>query len=158
YTTLSSVNRIRNGQAALNEISDDLARLDRSDQKSADDAVAGETAEAIDALPVAPVEPVTTPSPFRLPMTLVDSVAFDRVSFRYPGSQRFARDEVSFSISRGSSVALVGRSGAGKTTVVDLLLGLFPVTDGEIRVDDTPLDAATIAAWRKRVGYVPQDV
>jgi ABC-type multidrug transport system fused ATPase/permease subunit len=162
YTTLSSINRIRNGQAALNEISYDLERLDPTRLEPA------ETLEPVESLePEEPAEPTVAAdaaeparagSPFRLPMTMVDSLEFDRVSFRYPGADRLALDAVSFTIARGSSVALVGRSGAGKTTVVDLLLGLFPVTDGEIRVDGVALDSATVKAWRRRVGYVPQEV
>jgi ABC-type multidrug transport system fused ATPase/permease subunit len=55
-------------------------------------------------------------------------------------------------------VALVGRSGAGKTTAVDLLLGLFPPTSGEITVDGQALIESNLQQWRSRISYVPQEV
>jgi len=79
------------------------------------------------------------------------------VSFRYPVASTNAVDHVSLDIQFGKTTALVGASGSGKSTMVDLLLGLLRPSDGQILVDDTPLDHAT-KAWRARVGYVPQDV
>lgn len=79
------------------------------------------------------------------------------VSFRYPISSTNAVDHVSLDIEFGKTTALVGASGSGKSTMVDLLLGLLTPTSGQILVDDTPLHHAT-TAWRARVGYVPQDV
>jgi ATP-binding cassette, subfamily B, bacterial PglK len=87
------------------------------------------------------------------------SLRFDHVGFRYPGSPVAALDDVSFEIPKGSFVGIVGPSGAGKTTMVDLMLGLFEPTAGRIRIDDTVLaEPAVIDAWRRCVGYVPQDV
>ncbi|PKQ17913.1 MAG: ABC transporter ATP-binding protein [Actinobacteria bacterium HGW-Actinobacteria-8] len=79
------------------------------------------------------------------------------ISFRYPSASTNAVDHVSIDIEFGKTTALVGASGSGKSTMVDLLLGLLTPSDGQILVDDTPLSHAT-TAWRKRVGYVPQDV
>jgi len=82
----------------------------------------------------------------------------DRVSFRY--SVENAEDavtDVTMKIPFGSAVALVGSSGAGKSTMIDLLLGLMEPTKGTISVDGISL-AELKTAWRSRVGYVPQDV
>ena len=79
------------------------------------------------------------------------------VSFTYPGAEVPALRAVDLDIPLGSSVALVGASGAGKSTLVDVLLGLLVPQQGEIRVDDRPLQDV-LAAWRSRVGYVPQEV
>ncbi len=82
----------------------------------------------------------------------------DRVSFRYSSENaEDAVSDVTMKIPFGSAVALVGSSGAGKSTMIDLLLGLMEPTTGTISVDGIPL-AELKTAWRSRVGYVPQDV
>jgi ATP-binding cassette subfamily C protein len=84
-------------------------------------------------------------------------IRFDRVSFLYDTDAEPAVHEVSIEIPFGTNVAFVGASGAGKSTMVDLLLGLIEPTSGEVLVDDIPLQSLT-AAWRSRVAYVPQEV
>jgi ABC-type multidrug transport system fused ATPase/permease subunit len=79
------------------------------------------------------------------------------VEFTYPGVDAPALTNVSLTIPMGSTLGLVGTSGAGKTTLVDLLLGLLVPSSGSIALDGTPLEEV-LAAWRARVGYVPQDV
>lgn len=64
---------------------------------------------------------------------------------------------VSFRIAKGTVTALVGRSGAGKTTIADLLLGLLTPTAGEILIDGVPLTPDNLPAWRHALGYVPQE-
>jgi ABC-type multidrug transport system fused ATPase/permease subunit len=82
------------------------------------------------------------------------TIRFDRVSYHYPGAAKDAVSDVTFSIGRGQSVALVGRSGAGKTTIADLLLGLLAPTSGRIEFEGAS-NAASSAA-RLVMGYVPQ--
>ena len=64
---------------------------------------------------------------------------------------------VSFRIAKGTVTALVGRSGAGKTTIADLLLGLLTPTAGGILIDGVPLTPDNLPAWRHALGYVPQE-
>jgi len=85
------------------------------------------------------------------------SLVFDDVAFRYGPDAEDAVRGISLEIPFGSKVAFVGQSGAGKSTMVDLVLGLIEPTSGTIRVDDLPLHEVT-RSWRSRVGYVPQDV
>jgi len=85
------------------------------------------------------------------------SLRFNSVSFRYSPEAPFAVRDVDLSIPFGASVAIVGASGAGKSTVVDLLLGLIEPTSGSIEIDGERLVDYT-ASWRSRVAYVPQDV
>jgi ABC-type multidrug transport system fused ATPase/permease subunit len=80
-----------------------------------------------------------------------------RVTFRYDPDAGPAVDDVSLSIPFGSSVAFVGASGSGKSTMVDLLLSLLEPTEGDLSVDGVPLIELT-RSWRDRVAYVPQDV
>lgn len=84
-------------------------------------------------------------------------IDLDRVSFRYAADAPLAVDDVSLSIRFGTTVAFVGSSGAGKSTIVDLILGLMQPTSGTISIDGEPLTQFT-TAWRSRVAYVPQDV
>ncbi|MBO0979385.1 ABC transporter ATP-binding protein [Microbacterium sp. SD291] len=84
-------------------------------------------------------------------------LVLDNVAFTYPGAETPALSGVSLKIPLGTHVAFVGSSGAGKSTMVDLILGLLTPTAGEIRLDDTDL-SEVLGAWRRRVGYVPQDV
>lgn len=84
-------------------------------------------------------------------------LALTDVTFRYSPDAPPALDHVSLDIPLGSSVAFVGASGSGKSTMVDLLLSLLEPTDGALTVDGLPLTALR-NAWRARVGYVPQEV
>jgi len=86
-----------------------------------------------------------------------ERIVLDRVTFRYSNEAPPAVREVTLEIPLGSSVAFVGASGSGKSTMVDLLLTLLEPTSGDIRLDNTPLSEVR-TAWRSRVGYVPQEV
>jgi ATP-binding cassette subfamily C protein len=84
-------------------------------------------------------------------------LTFDGVSFRYASDADLALEDINLSIPFGSTVSFVGASGAGKSTMVDLLLGLIEPTAGTIEIDDHALGDYT-NSWRSRVAYVPQDV
>lgn len=86
-----------------------------------------------------------------------DSLSFKDVAFSYPGGKEALRG-INFNIKKGEVVAVVGPSGAGKTTLVDLLLRLFRPTNGKIFLDKAPIENISLDDWRRRVGYVSQDV
>ncbi len=85
-------------------------------------------------------------------------IRFNGVTFHYPGASVPALRNLSLVIAAKSTYAFVGSTGAGKTTVVDLLLGLFSPSGGSILVDGVPLTADRMPAWRGGVGYVPQSI
>jgi ABC-type multidrug transport system fused ATPase/permease subunit len=85
------------------------------------------------------------------------ALEFDGVSLQYPAREIAALHGVSFRIDRGRTLAIVGASGAGKTTIVNLLLRLFDPTDGRILVDGEPLAELTRSAWLDTIGYVSQE-
>ncbi|MDQ7247970.1 ABC transporter ATP-binding protein [Dongia sedimenti] len=87
---------------------------------------------------------------------LNDACRFDRVTFSY-GAKPVLKD-VSLEIPAGRITTLIGESGSGKTTIADLLLGLFVVDSGRITLDGVPLDEIDLLRWRSMVGYVPQEV
>jgi ATP-binding cassette, subfamily C, bacterial len=91
----------------------------------------------------------------RKPPPLVDKITFEGVSFSY-GNETIL-DQLSAEIPAGKVTAIVGPSGIGKTTLADLLAGLYDPDDGEIRVDGVLLSEIDQMAWRRSIGYVPQD-
>lgn len=87
----------------------------------------------------------------------IADIQLKEVSVTYPGSQHKAVDNVDLSIHQGEIVAIVGPSGAGKTTLIDLLMGVLSPENGDIRISNKiPLEA--ISTWPGSIGYVPQDV
>jgi ATP-binding cassette subfamily C protein len=84
-----------------------------------------------------------------------DRIEATRVSFTYDGAAAPVLQDVSLSIARGESVAIVGATGSGKTTLVDILIGLLAPSSGSVLVDGTPI-ANRLPAWQAGIGYVPQ--
>ena len=83
---------------------------------------------------------------------------FDRVTCRYDERAGApALRDVDLQLLAGTTTAIAGASGAGKTTIADLLLGLLTPAQGEIRIDGVRLDPSTLSSWRSQVAYVPQD-
>jgi ATP-binding cassette subfamily B multidrug efflux pump len=80
------------------------------------------------------------------------------ISFVYPDSGIKALDQISFSINSGESLAIIGTTGSGKSTIANLLMRMYDPDSGEILIDGKDIKAYDIAALRKQIGYVPQDV
>lgn len=91
-------------------------------------------------------------------MVIKGQITFKNVSFTYPNSNNTAIKNLSFELKAGQSVALFGRTGSGKTTVANLLVRLFDVTDGEIIIDGINIKNIPLETLRKSIGYVPQEV
>jgi len=88
----------------------------------------------------------------------VGEISFVNVTFDYPGSGILALKEVSFSVKPGEKVAIVGRTGSGKSTVAGLLCRMYDPSEGEVRLNGKSLKMYNLDALRERIGYVPQDV
>jgi subfamily B ATP-binding cassette protein MsbA len=84
------------------------------------------------------------------------SIEFDEVSFQYEPNQNVLQD-ISFTIKKGEKIAIVGSSGSGKTTLTNLLLRLYDVTGGEIRIDNTPIKKIKLKSLRALFGIVTQE-
>jgi ATP-binding cassette subfamily B protein len=85
-------------------------------------------------------------------------VTFHGVGFRYPGTARDVLRDVSFHVAQGETLALVGDTGAGKSTVAHLLSRFYDASAGEVRVDGVPVRRWTLAGLRRGIALVPQDV
>lgn len=90
-------------------------------------------------------------------LTFTDEINIDRLSFRYKEESDYVIDQASFSIKKGSRVGIVGESGQGKTTLLDLLLGLLKPESGQILVDGVNIED-NMEGWHRLIGYVPQSV
>lgn len=83
-------------------------------------------------------------------------IAFENVSFSY-GERGEVLDDVSFTVRKGEKIAVVGASGAGKSTIVSLLMGFLEPTKGTIRIDGKPIASFEKPSWRSHIGFVGQD-
>ena len=91
------------------------------------------------------------------PLSMKDKIDIRNMSFHYPDSQTYVLRDISFSIKRNESTALIGPSGAGKTTLADIILGALEPTEGGVYVDGVNI-RDHMAAWHKNLGYIPQTI
>ncbi len=92
------------------------------------------------------------------PLGLTRRLELSGVRFAYPNTERSALQGLDLSVPALRSVGIVGGSGAGKTTALDVMLGLLEPQEGEMRVDGTPIGPKNRRAWQATVGYVPQQI
>jgi len=92
------------------------------------------------------------------PIEWRDAITLDEVSFIYPGTDRPILDRFSLTIQKDMSIGFIGPTGSGKSTLIDLLLGLYRPTSGRMLIDGKPLTPELIPSWQATIGYVPQDI
>jgi ATP-binding cassette subfamily B protein len=97
-------------------------------------------------------------NPVSQPVDIRGEVTFKNVNFTYPDTGIVGMKDVSFHLKSGEKMAIIGKTGAGKTTIADLLVRMYDVTDGEILIDGQNIENIDLANLRQCVGYVPQDV
>jgi len=85
-------------------------------------------------------------------------IAFQNVSFQYPNAKELVVNDLNLTIKANSTIGLVGGSGAGKTTLVDILLGLFRPLNGVLSVDGEAINDQNLRSWQANIGYVPQSI
>ena len=91
-------------------------------------------------------------------LDLKKQIFVDNVSFSYPESKSPVINNLTLNIKAKTSVAFVGTTGSGKSTTIDLLLGLLEPQKGSIKVDLIKLSQSNIKSWQKLIGYVPQSI
>jgi ABC-type multidrug transport system fused ATPase/permease subunit len=92
------------------------------------------------------------------PIEWHDAIMLDEVSFVYPGTDRPVLDRFSITIRKNMSIGFIGPTGSGKSTLIDLLLGLHQPTSGRMLIDGQPLTHDLIPSWQATIGYVPQEI
>lgn len=85
-------------------------------------------------------------------------IAFNQVSFTYPDTGIKALKDVTFHVKPGERIAIIGRTGSGKSTIADLLMRMYDATTGNIRIDGIDVKDYKLGALRRQIGFVPQDV
>ncbi|MEM9886933.1 MAG: ABC transporter ATP-binding protein [Bacteroidota bacterium] len=89
---------------------------------------------------------------------LSGKINFDNVSFRYPDTGILALKNINLELLPGQKMAIIGKTGSGKTTIADLIARMYDVTEGSLQIDDRDLRDHSLSNLRQRIGYVPQDV
>jgi len=92
-----------------------------------------------------------------LPLTFKKELVLENANFRYPASKVLALKKINISIKQGQSIGFIGSTGAGKSTLVDIILGLFTPLDGVVKVDDIDIQD-NLRGWQDQIGYVPQNI
>ena len=88
---------------------------------------------------------------------LRNGIEFRDVSLSYSADLKPALSEINLKISKGQTIALVGSSGAGKSSLADMLVGLYPPSSGQLLIDGIPMDKLDLSCWQKKLGVVSQD-
>ena len=92
------------------------------------------------------------------PMELHDSIVLDQIQFSYPETSIPVLNKVCVTIRKNTTVAFVGATGSGKTTLIDIILGLLTAQEGALLVDGRPIAIDNERNWQQSIGYVPQDI
>jgi ABC-type multidrug transport system fused ATPase/permease subunit len=83
-------------------------------------------------------------------------ISFKQASFNYPAGANLVINKLDLTIHKGERIGIVGKTGSGKSTFLDLLMGLLTVTNGSINVDDVEITSDTVLHWQKNIAHVPQ--
>ncbi|MFZ1749410.1 MAG: ABC transporter ATP-binding protein, partial [Saprospiraceae bacterium] len=90
--------------------------------------------------------------------TIKGDIEFKNVSFVYPNTRIKALDKVSFKLKKGQKLAIMGKTAAGKTTIAELIMRMFDVTEGQILIDGMDIKSHNVSILRDKIAYIPQDV
>lgn len=119
--------------------------------------VADTLEKLVRAMPITKSRTESSGSPSRA-IELTAPVRLEAVTYCYPGAANPVLDQASMVIPHNATVGLVGATGAGKSTVIDLVAGLIQPSAGTITINGVPLDPSIAERWRSRIGYVPQAI
>ena len=96
--------------------------------------------------------------PIPLPLAFEKSICFDAVRFRYSSDGPWVLNGLNFTIPKGARVGIIGTTGSGKSTALDLLIGLLMPTEGMLLIDGVPCTGSRVRAWQKTIAHVPQNI
>jgi ABC-type multidrug transport system fused ATPase/permease subunit len=102
--------------------------------------------------------PVEQLQPAPAPLIIQKTICFNAVRFRYTNDGPWVLDGLNLSIPKGARVGFVGSTGSGKSTTLDLLMGLLIPTEGELLIDGQPISGNRVRAWQQTIAHVPQSI
>jgi ABC-type multidrug transport system fused ATPase/permease subunit len=97
-------------------------------------------------------------TPFTERVSFTRSIKFSNVFFKYPSSDSFVLSNINIEIKKGSRVGIIGTSGSGKSTFLDVLMGLLQPTSGYISIDGLKIDCSNVQSWQTCISHVPQSI
>ena len=127
-----SITKMKFGSAAVDRIIQEFAIVKESDSLS--------------------IEPVKDRMPF------LNSIKIDRISYKYPSIDKKVIDEVSVEINKNEMIGIMGTTGSGKTTLIDLICGFLEPVSGHISIDECIIDHDNVRSWQANIGYVSQNI
>ena len=92
------------------------------------------------------------------PLSFQNTICFNAVGYRYTDHSPWVLEDINLTISKGDTVGIVGSTGSGKSTMLDILMGLLTPTEGEILVDGQSIIDARVGAWQRTIAHVPQSI
>ena len=103
-------------------------------------------------------QPMPAPPPAGPPLPFAREIALERLGFRYRPGAPMVLENVNLTIPKGSRVGIVGKTGSGKSTLMDVIMGLLQPAEGAVRVDGEAVSAANVGRWQARIAHVPQSI
>jgi ABC-type multidrug transport system fused ATPase/permease subunit len=91
-------------------------------------------------------------------ITFNEEISLEKINFSYPNNEKNTLKNINFIIQANNKIGIVGSTGSGKTTTVDLILGLLDATSGKLSVDNIPINKDNLRSWQNIIGYVPQQI
>ncbi|NMF62106.1 ABC transporter ATP-binding protein [Brasilonema octagenarum] len=146
---MSALGTLRNSSYSLNKLYFDLQELENSKLKSIN---------YIDVLYKSEPEEFIRKSNNLKKLNFIDKISIKQLNYCYPNVSKQALNNLDLTIDKGESIALIGKSGAGKTTLVDVILGLLIPNDGDIKVDGVSIYNDNLRYWQNMIGYIPQSI
>ncbi|MHB1286994.1 MAG: ABC transporter ATP-binding protein [Leptospirales bacterium] len=98
------------------------------------------------------------PSPIANPISFLSKIEMEKIVFHYPNRPEAVLKGVNLSIKANTTVGIVGSTGSGKTTTLDILLGLLTPSSGKLLIDGIPINSENVRNWQASIGYVPQQI
>ncbi|MEL7038727.1 MAG: ABC transporter ATP-binding protein [Cyanobacteria bacterium J06592_8] len=151
----NGVNVLRNSAHSLDRIYADLKELESVDIYKNHQTLTKSSYNSVKS-----IDKKHSEKPFHTQsqLELRNEIVLEGIRYRYPEAQTDSLQGISLSIAKGQSIAFIGKSGAGKTTLVDTLLGLLIPQEGDIKVDGQSIYSDGLESWKKMVGYIPQSI
>ena len=107
---------------------------------------------------IAQAEPIRQSQQVVEPMLFQEAIALKKASFRYVGTDVWVLRDIELRIPKGARVGFIGETGSGKSTLVDIVMGLLTPTQGQLLVDGVMVESRNMAAWQAKIAHVPQSI